>query len=151
MQIFVNYLAQKTIAIDVEGTDTIVHLKGKIQLREGVPVHIQRLIFNGRQLEDERTVEDYNIQKESTLHLLLRLLSCSICPSRRIADDVRARRKLHRVRRLNCDANRRTRHYCGSLRNMLVSRQLKVLKKLFSSVNMCFANLRKIVSSFSNV
>lgn len=73
MPVFVKTLSGKTITLEVLPSDTIVNVKRTIQGLEGLPADNQKLVFGGKVLEDSRTCGDYNIQKDSTVHLVLRL------------------------------------------------------------------------------
>lgn len=73
MQLIIQTLTGKIISINIDSTDTILQLKRNIEEKEGIPTDQQRLIYNGKQLQDVHTLNDYSIVNESTIHLVLRL------------------------------------------------------------------------------
>ncbi|KAL5470837.1 hypothetical protein EMCRGX_G028873 [Ephydatia muelleri] len=75
MQIFVRTLTGKTIALEVSPNDTIGNVKVKIQDKENIPSYQQRLVFDNKQLEDDKTLNDYNIERDNTLHIVLKDVS----------------------------------------------------------------------------
>lgn len=77
--LFIKFLTGKTIALSVPCNSTVLRVKEQIYENNGTPVRLQRLLFAGKQLEEERKLEDYNVPSGATLHLVLRLLSCVSC------------------------------------------------------------------------
>jgi large subunit ribosomal protein L40e len=79
--VYVKTLTGGTISLSVNASDSIDQIKAQIQVREGIPPDAQILVFGGRQLENGRAIADYRVQKESTLHLVLRLRGAMFHPS----------------------------------------------------------------------
>ena len=85
MRIFVKTFYERTLTLEISPNDTLEDVSAKIQDKEGIPPERQNLLFGGKQLEYSRTLADYHIQNESTLHLMLRCSSrqTEVCPPSR--------------------------------------------------------------------
>ena len=72
-QIFVQNLAGKAITINVNDSDRVEDIKRKIQAKEFIPADKQRLVYSGKEMIDGQTLGDYNVVKDSTVHMAIRM------------------------------------------------------------------------------
>ena len=128
MQIFIKTLTEKTITLDVEISDKIENIKQKIYDKEGIHADEQMLVYTNKLFENDKTLSDYNIQKDSTLNLMMRLLGGVYDPSlAALAKTLNCEKKICRkcyarlpIRATNCRKKK-----CGHTNQLRPKKKLK--------------------------